>query len=164
LITHPRFREPPELSELYDPPERRSLSHFRPSIVRTIWKAGRAFRTGALDAAAPYICYRKDESRPIALAQADEVAWRLRVVSRIVFGLQLCLFECVTTCAAMRRLGYETDIVIAHTTTPLPGVSKIHSWLALGSEVILEGEAAPYYFEVARYPQDLASPTPSPER
>jgi hypothetical protein len=121
-------------------------------------RAGRAFRVDGLDAAVPHLV---PVATPVAeaaepLQVVRRSAWRARVASRLLFGHQLCLFECVTVATLLRRCGADVSIVVGRLTSPVgTGLDDVHAWLEYGSAFV-DGNMVPsFYTPVARYPAAL---------
>ena len=154
MISATGFTEPKEAGFLYDGPRSAGLV-LRPGVVRTIIRAGRAFRSGGLDAAAPFIARPVPDDETAPRERAEATAWVVKVASQLVFGRQLCLFESVTVCAGMRHLRYPVEIAVGHAMGTSITSSPVHAWIAIDDVPLLDFEGPEFHFEIARYPRDL---------
>lgn len=152
---------PAEITELYDLPTKRDLRYLRPRAVHAMWRATGIFQREGLEAASCFLTTVSVRSpgRTNSLGQLQELAWRLRVIARLLRGEQLCLSESVAVAAGLRALGIAADIVIGHVTSLSMNTDPIHAWVAVGDEILTEDLLPGFYFEFARYPSHQALET-----
>ncbi|MQA86930.1 MAG: hypothetical protein GEV03_20445 [Streptosporangiales bacterium] len=142
--------------------------------VRTYLRVGAAFRRKGLPAALELMPPRPPASRPARATPgragtlcARSAASRVLGLARTLSGRHLCLHESLALCAALRRLGFPTQVVIGYPVIePADGSEELHAWPALG-DIPVTGptDSSPVsYMELFRYPADgrPAEGVPSP--
>src|SRR5438067_420230 len=101
---------PRELTELYGVARRRRL---RLRALVASRKAVRIFERDGLEEASSYVASlggKRTRRRVAAVDTAVDLAWRFRVVGRLLRGQERCLPECVGICAGLRAMGCEAEI------------------------------------------------------
>lgn len=77
----------------------------------------------------------------------------VRVVQRLLCGLQNPLRESAVTAIALRALGYPADLVIGYEPVPVTGDRRLFSWLEIAGRV--HGTSMPartFYPQLWRFP------------
>ena len=117
-----------------------------------MWQTGRAFRRQGLDGVLPLPPVKERSLPSTGLAEARRLAWYARIKSRLLFGVQPCLFECVTVAVTLRGRGLPVEIVVGHLNSPLRGgLDEVHAWLEQRGEFVSADMLPSFYAEVARY-------------
>lgn len=138
----------------------RSRRHLGLRVLAKMWKAGRSYQRFGLSAAPDYL---DSVPRHAGGSQTEEVAyvgyleklaWRLTVVSRLMWGRRPCLFESVVVAAGLRKMGIPAEVVIAHVTSPVISSDPVHAWVSLNEHVLTEDAFDGLYFEITRFPKE----------
>lgn len=77
----------------------------------------------------------------------------VRLVQRLLCGLQNPLRETAVTVLVLRALGYPTDLVIGYEPVPVTGDRRLFSWLEIAGRV--HGTSMPaqtFYPQLWRFP------------
>lgn len=77
----------------------------------------------------------------------------VRVVQRLLCGLQNPLRETAVTARVLRALGYPTHLVIGYEPVPMTGDRRLFSWLEIAGRVRGTGmPAQTFYPQLWRFP------------
>jgi hypothetical protein len=140
-----------------------------PSVVAYL-RTGRRFESAGLNAALRAMpalreTPRADLEPPLAAFCARSAAGRILGITRTLAGRQLCLHESVGMTAALRRLGFDAQVVIGYPVIePAGGEEELHAWSQLGDVTVTDrlGSAPLNFVELMRYPGDPNPTAPEP--
>lgn len=94
----------------------------------------------------------------VAHADLEAWAWRFLLISRAIYGPQLCVHESLAIAAGMRSAGIDVRVAVGFERDPAPSRTPMHVWPTVADRPLLESpRTEAVYRLIATYPASPAT-------